>query len=350
MLALFLATIALRSNAASRFHKKLDKFGAFTAAKSNLFTSDRSCVDEGIDKDKEVTCMFAKTMRRREILGHDQRGGDYEDEGERISVGENDHFAPLQVMCEVNGYMIPAILDTGAQITIMSSSCAKRCHISNNIDTRYSGRAVGVGSSTIIGRISSLPMRIGPINFDGCVSVLHESRVDFLIGLDFLKRFKCEISIKNNILTLIARDRVFKVPLMTASGSEQEDNLIPHSQMSDEDYYEFQDNDDSSSSYDSLGDNMDPLSRIRSQTAPRRDEYFNSADRFLQSKNDNINSLDEMTTTSDTENELKKQFRPISGLMNTLSGSKIYSRERENSSEYIEKCSSDCESMSLEGV
>jgi DNA damage-inducible protein 1 len=60
------------------------------------------------------------------------------------------------VLCEVNGFLVPAIIDTGAQITVMSASCAKRCRISNKIDARFSGRAVGVGSSDIIGRIGAV--------------------------------------------------------------------------------------------------------------------------------------------------------------------------------------------------
>jgi len=43
----------------------------------------------------------------------------------------------------------------------MSASCAKRCRVSSNIDSRYAGKAIGVGTSEIIGRINQLDMRIG---------------------------------------------------------------------------------------------------------------------------------------------------------------------------------------------
>ena len=129
-------------------------------------------------------------------------------------------FAPLQVMCEINGFVVPAIIDTGAQISIMSFSCAQRCRINSNIDTRYSGKAIGVGSSDIIGRIKSLPMRVGPVSFDGTISILRDSRVDFLIGLDFLKRFNCEISFSENMLKLKIQDRSIRVPLL----NERHDN------------------------------------------------------------------------------------------------------------------------------
>jgi hypothetical protein len=37
------------------------------------------------------------------------------------SVSES-RFEPLQIMCEINGYMVPAIVDTGAEISVMSTS------------------------------------------------------------------------------------------------------------------------------------------------------------------------------------------------------------------------------------
>lgn len=124
-------------------------------------------------------------------------------------------FEPIQVMCEVNGFLVPAIIDTGAEITVMSSACARRCHISNHINTKYSGKAVGVGTSDILGGIDSLPIRIGRLNFQNKISILRESRCDFLIGLDILKRFRGEISLKNRILKLAHRDDEIQVPIIS---------------------------------------------------------------------------------------------------------------------------------------
>jgi len=121
------------------------------------------------------------------------------------------------VQCEVNGFVIPAIIDTGAQITVMSDSCAKRCRIYSNIDKRYAGKAFGVGSSDILGRIDGLNMRVGPVSFQSRISILNNAGVDFLIGLDFLKRFRCEINMKDNNLILQVRDKRIRVPFGKSS-------------------------------------------------------------------------------------------------------------------------------------
>lgn len=124
-------------------------------------------------------------------------------------------FLPAKVICELNGYPIPAIIDTGAQITIMSSSCARRCRIANLIDTKYACRAIGVGSSEIIGRIDSLPLRIGPVSFQSRVAILRDSPVDFLIGMDFLRRFQSDLCLSEGVLKLRVRDRPVRVPLVS---------------------------------------------------------------------------------------------------------------------------------------
>lgn len=161
-------------------------------------------------------------------------------------------FSPVKVLCELNGYTVPAIIDTGAQITIISTSCAKRCRVMNLIDRKYSGRAVGVGSSEIIGRINNLQLRVGPITFQSRVAVLRESSVDFLIGMDFLRRFKCDLCLTEGVLKLKVRDRAIRVPFMTdrkSFGTFNDDAVEIN------DGYDM--TDDNESSFDDLDDDMD---------------------------------------------------------------------------------------------
>ena len=133
-----------------------------------------------------------------------------------------DQNVPLKVMCEINGHSIPAIIDTGAQISVMSLACARRCQLGRQIDSRanYCGRAIGIGSCDIVGRIDSLAMRIGPVSFNSHISILRESGADLLIGLDFLRRFGGEINLRNNEIRLKIRDRTVRVPFLNDNCNE----------------------------------------------------------------------------------------------------------------------------------
>jgi DNA damage-inducible protein 1 len=131
-----------------------------------------------------------------------------------VTVCLSSFFEPLHVLCEINGYMVPAMVDTGAEITVMSSSCAKRCCLSRAIDPRHSGRVVGVGHSEIVGGIDGLGMRIGPLNFQNKVSILRNSRCDLLIGMDILERFKCDISIRDRTLKFNVKGNEVRIPII----------------------------------------------------------------------------------------------------------------------------------------
>lgn len=130
-------------------------------------------------------------------------------------------FEPVQVMCEVNGKMVPAIVDTGAEISVMSTSCARRCGLWQAIDTQHSGRAIGVGTSDIVGGIEGLGIRIGPLSFQNKISILRNSnhRCDFIIGLDILKRFNCDILLRERVVKMYVRGNEVRIPLVQADGA-----------------------------------------------------------------------------------------------------------------------------------
>ncbi|CAI5968815.1 unnamed protein product [Closterium sp. NIES-64] len=106
----------------------------------------------------------------------------------------------LYVEMEVNNSPIKAFVDSGAQQTIMSQRCAERCGLMRLLDRRYEGVARGVGTSKIVGRIHTVQLKIGT-NFYMCsITVLEADNVDFLFGLDMLRRHQCCIDLKDNVL------------------------------------------------------------------------------------------------------------------------------------------------------
>ena len=52
----------------------------------------------------------------------------------------------LYINLEINKKKVVALVDTGAQSTIMSQDLCKRCDLFNLCDERYSGIAKGVGT------------------------------------------------------------------------------------------------------------------------------------------------------------------------------------------------------------
>ncbi|GLJ08774.1 hypothetical protein SUGI_0095470 [Cryptomeria japonica] len=106
----------------------------------------------------------------------------------------------LYVDMEVNGVPLKAFVDSGAQMTIISRSCAERCGLLRLLDKRYTGIARGVGQSAIVGRIHVAPIKIGTIYYPCTFTVLDSPDLEFLFGLDMLRKHQCEIDLKQNVL------------------------------------------------------------------------------------------------------------------------------------------------------
>ncbi|XVF70957.1 hypothetical protein PTKIN_Ptkin11bG0204200 [Pterospermum kingtungense] len=106
----------------------------------------------------------------------------------------------LYVDMEVNGIPLKAFVDSGAQSTIISKSCAERCGLLRLLDQRYKGIAHGVGQSEILGRIHVAPIKIGNIFYPCSFLVLDSPNMEFLFGLDMLRKHQCIIDLKENVL------------------------------------------------------------------------------------------------------------------------------------------------------
>lgn len=108
----------------------------------------------------------------------------------------------LYVNIEVNGHPVKAFVDSGAQSTIMSAACAERCNVTRLIDKRFAGFAKGVGTARILGRIHIAQMKFGSSYFPISITILENNDVDFLFGLDTLRRYRCCIDLEKNVLRI----------------------------------------------------------------------------------------------------------------------------------------------------
>ncbi|ODM91260.1 Protein DDI1 2 [Orchesella cincta] len=108
----------------------------------------------------------------------------------------------LYIDCKVNGHPVKAFIDSGSQVTVMSTRCAERCNLHSLIDSRFSGLAVGVGSQPILGRVHASSIQIGDTFLATSFSILEDQTIDMIFGLDMLLGHQCTIDLNRKVLVI----------------------------------------------------------------------------------------------------------------------------------------------------
>jgi DNA damage-inducible protein 1 len=122
----------------------------------------------------------------------------------------------LYVECSINGVSLQAFVDSGAQNTIMSRSFAKKCNLLHLVDESFKGIARGVGMGVILGKIHSADIHIGGKVIPTSFTVMDDKcGVNFLFGLDNLRKHRCSIDLAHNKLFLLSGE--ISVPFIDES-------------------------------------------------------------------------------------------------------------------------------------
>jgi hypothetical protein len=150
-------------------------------------------------KDEEANKYFGEKLRKQGVQEQ------YESMMEQYPEAMG-RVLMLYIDTEVNGKHVQAFVDSGAQNTIMSSKCADTCGLLHLLDTRFEGTAVGIGTGKILGRIHIAQIKVNDHYFPCSITVmdsdngLGDKNMEFLLGLDMLKRHRCNIDLENSQL------------------------------------------------------------------------------------------------------------------------------------------------------
>ncbi|KAH0478516.1 MAG: uncharacterized protein KVP18_002845 [Porospora cf. gigantea A] len=107
----------------------------------------------------------------------------------------------LYVHCKLNKKPVVAFIDSGAQISLLSQRFALENGLEDLIDRQYQGVATGVGIGKIVGRIHLCDLQLGSKHLQVSFSVI-EGDLDFLLGLDLMKRYHMVLDLGKHALVL----------------------------------------------------------------------------------------------------------------------------------------------------
>jgi len=116
----------------------------------------------------------------------------------------------LLLKIHIDGKELNALLDTGAQITILKKSKAIELGIDHLIDTSFSRAIQGVGKSHTVGKIHLYNISIGGDQYPISIEVLDNNDMpeDMIFGLDNMMRLRAIIDIYNKNIRFGDKDPI----------------------------------------------------------------------------------------------------------------------------------------------
>eukprot|EP00449_Zooxanthella_nutricula_P045310 CAMPEP_0198592078 /NCGR_PEP_ID=MMETSP1462-20131121/137684_1 /TAXON_ID=1333877 /ORGANISM="Brandtodinium nutriculum, Strain RCC3387" /LENGTH=303 /DNA_ID=CAMNT_0044323653 /DNA_START=1 /DNA_END=912 /DNA_ORIENTATION=+ len=123
----------------------------------------------------------------------------------------------LYVPCEVGAHVVEILVDTGAEMSVISESLARQLDLLGQLDARYRGTARGVGSASILGKIFGVPVKLGHVEFELDFSVLQTDNCQLILGLDQMRRCRCLIDLEKGALVFGGAGGV-EVPFLASAG------------------------------------------------------------------------------------------------------------------------------------
>ena len=114
----------------------------------------------------------------------------------------------------LDGKKVDLLVDSGASCSAMSVDMAKSLGLEGKINRAVYGDAKGVGTSSIVGIVKNVELLVGHVEFRLFFMVIDSKLPCCILGLDQMRRFKCQIDLDNNVLTFGGKDGV-SVPFLS---------------------------------------------------------------------------------------------------------------------------------------
>mmetsp|Transcript_128873 Transcript_128873/g.313163 ORF Transcript_128873/g.313163 Transcript_128873/m.313163 type:complete len:138 (+) Transcript_128873:3-416(+) len=120
----------------------------------------------------------------------------------------------VYVACVIgDGGAVEMMVDTGAQMSVISAPLAQRFGLMAHLDRSHQGVASGVGQARILGKLRGVPVKLGLVEFALDFSVLGIDDQLLMLGLDQMRRFKCIVDLEQDCLRFGGRGGV-EVPFL----------------------------------------------------------------------------------------------------------------------------------------
>ena len=167
--------------------------------------------DEYLDEmfDKQQQLQIEEQIRREQIEHNLQYA--YENTPEAFIK-----FSLLWVNVEINGVKSLALIDTGAQSSIIPYDIAKACHVDYLIDQRFQTLTMGVGAQVSKGRIHALNVKVGNHVWTNSFMVLTGTINHMILGIDWMTKNRAVLDLAQRCIILQGE----KIPFIERDDSQ----------------------------------------------------------------------------------------------------------------------------------
>lgn len=167
--------------------------GSILFFEANLASRDDQFVSEMFDRGQQERIMEQIQQKRID----DNLRYAYENNPEAFIP-----FSLLFIDCKINNKHVRAMIDTGAQMSILPMDLAKECQVDYLIDRRYQTTTVGVGVQKSVGRIHALQVEVSGTVWANPFTVLEGPLQYCILGVDWLTKNRALVNLVERCLII----------------------------------------------------------------------------------------------------------------------------------------------------